>query len=96
MRIILSRKARQDLLHIYSYLAERSPQAADGLLKRIDEKFVNLSHFPFMGRSRSSLAPGVRSVIVGMYVIFYVVEHDRIDVVRIIDGRMDIDEEFKR
>lgn len=96
MKVALSGKARRDLLAIYAYLAERSPRAANALLERIDEKFVNLSHFPFMGRARSSLAPGVRSVIVGMYVIFYVVERDRIDVVRIIDGRMDIDEEFKR
>jgi plasmid stabilization system protein ParE len=30
------------------------------------------------------------------HLIFYVVERNRIVVVRIIDGRMDIDEEFKR
>jgi toxin ParE1/3/4 len=96
MKIVLSGKARRDLLAIYSYLVERSPKAADALIQRIDEKFVNLSHFPFMGRARSTLAPGIRSVIVGMYVIFYIVERDHIDVVRIIDGRMDIDEEFMR
>jgi toxin ParE1/3/4 len=96
MKIVLSGKARRDLLAIYAYLAERSPRAADALIQRIDEKFVNLSHFPFMVGERSSLALGVRSVIVGMYVIFYLVERDHIDVVRIIDGHMDIDEEFMR
>ena len=38
----------------------------------------------------------MRSILVGTYVIFYLVERDRIVVVRVIDGRMDIDEEFKR
>jgi len=32
----------------------------------------------------------------GRHLIFYVVERDRIVIVRVIDGRMDIDEEFKR
>jgi toxin ParE1/3/4 len=59
-------------------------------------RFKNLSRFPFIGRERSSLAPGLRSVLVGTHLIFYLVERDRIVIVRVIDGRMDIDEEFKR
>jgi toxin ParE1/3/4 len=49
-----------------------------------------------MGRSRSTLGSGVRSVVVGMYAIFYTVQQDRVDVLRVIHGHMDIDEEFKR
>jgi plasmid stabilization system protein ParE len=35
-------------------------------------------------------------VLVGPHVIFYTVGSDRITIVRIIDGRKDIDEEFRR
>jgi len=96
MKIVISDKARDDLRRIYGYLAIRNPQAADLLMREIDDRFKNLSRFPFIGRERSSLAPGLRSVLVGTHLIFYLVEPDRIVVVRVIDGRMDIDEEFKR
>jgi toxin ParE1/3/4 len=55
-----------------------------------------LSAFPFIGRSRPKLGQGIRSLIVGNHLIFYRVQSDSIVIVRIIDGRMDIDEEFGR
>jgi plasmid stabilization system protein ParE len=42
------------------------------------------------------LGAGVRSLVAGTQVIFYTVEKERIIVVRVLDGRRDIDEEFKR
>ena len=92
----LSRKAKSDLLRIYSYIEQRSPAAAEKILARIDRKFDELTWFPFIGRERSSLAPGLRSAVVGTHLIFYTVQDDSIVVVRVIDGRMDIDEEFRR
>jgi toxin ParE1/3/4 len=96
MKVLLSDKASEDLVGIYLYIAERNPTAAETLVRRIDEKFDQLSDLPFIGRKRSSLAPGLRSVVVGNHLIFYSVSPDSIIVVRIIDGRMDIDEEFRR
>jgi toxin ParE1/3/4 len=96
MKVLLSDKASRDLLRIYSYIAERNPTAAEALVRRIDEKFDQLSDLPFIGRERSSLAPGLRSVVVGTHLIFYTVSSDSITVVRVIDGRVDIDEEFRR
>lgn len=96
MKIFTSQKARDDLRRVYAYLADRNRQAADSLVRGIDDKLQNISRFPFIGRERSSLAQGLRSVLVGTHIIFYLVEDERIVVVRVIDGRMDIDEEFKR
>jgi toxin ParE1/3/4 len=96
MKVLLSDKAGKDLLQIYSYIAERNPTAAEAFVRRIDEKFDQISYLPFIGRERSSLAPGLRSVVVGNHVIFYVVKPDSIIVMRVIDGRMDIDEQFRR
>jgi toxin ParE1/3/4 len=96
MRIVLSDKADSDLLRIYRYLGERSPAAADTFIQRIDANLENLARFPFIGRERSSLAAGIRSLVVGLYLVFYVVEAEQIVVVRVIDGRMDVEEEFHR
>ena len=96
MKVIVSDRAKSDLLRIYSYMEERNPFAAERILDRIDKKFDQLTRFPFIGRERSSLAPGLRSVLVGTYLIFYTIESGGIIVVRVIDGRRDIDEEFRR
>ena len=96
MKVLVSDKASRDLLRIYSYIAEHNPIAAEDLIRRIDQKFNQLAALPFIGRERSTLAPGLRSVLVGNHVIFYSVTPDSITVMRVIDGRMDIDEEFRR
>ncbi len=85
-------EARRLLLGL---LEQRSPLAAETILARIDKKFDQLTWFPFIGRERSSLAPGLRSAVVGTHLIPYTIQNDNI-IVRVIDGRMDIDEEFRR
>jgi toxin ParE1/3/4 len=97
MRVRISGKARTDLLAIYSYLAERNPLAAENVVEEINSKFRQLSHFPFMGRSRPEFLPSVRSALVGSYLVLYRVEDDdHIIVMRVIHGRMDVDKEFRR
>jgi toxin ParE1/3/4 len=96
MKVILSDKAKSDLFRIYSYIEKRSLAAAKEILAQIDKKFEQLAWFPFIGRERSSLAPGLRSALVGKYLIFYLVRDNEIIVVRVIDGRMDIDEELRK
>ena len=96
MRVFLSDKAKFDLFRIYRYIGERSPIAANAFVRRVDTNFENLVRFPFIGRERSSLAPGLRCLVVGLYLIFYTVEVDQITIVQVIDGRMDVEEEFHR
>ena len=96
MNIFVSDRADADILQIYKILAERNPAAAESLAHEIDAKLQNLNRFPFIGRERSSLAPGIRSIVAGVHVIFYLVERDRIIIVRVLDGRRDIDAEFQR
>lgn len=82
MNIVLSDKARADLQHIFSYLAERNLGAAERLIEAVDRKLVQLSQFPFIGRERTTLRVGLRSVVVGTHLIFYVVRNSEIHVVR--------------
>jgi toxin ParE1/3/4 len=86
----------QNLFRIYHYIEERSPNAAEAFIRRLNTNFENLVRFPFIGQERSSVAPGLRCLVVGLYLIFYTVELHHIAIVRVIDGRMDVDEEFHR
>ena len=96
MKVSVSAKANSDLLRIYAYLFPRNQAAADRIIGRINQRFVQLSRFPFIGRPRASLAPGLRSLLAGTYLIFYTVGAEEITIVRVIDSRMDIDAEFRR
>ncbi len=77
-------------------MVERNLSAAEAVVGAIDTKFGQLSLFPYIGRERSTLVPGLRSMVVGVHLIFDTVEREQITIARVIDGRMDIDEEFQR
>jgi toxin ParE1/3/4 len=96
MKVLISEKAKKDLRQIFSYIAVRNQAAADTFIQAIDERFEQLSRFPFIGRERGALATGLRSVVVRTHLIFYTIERERISIVRVIDDRMDVDEEFQR
>jgi plasmid stabilization system protein ParE len=51
MGILLSDKVGADLLRIFSYIDEHSPNAAIEFIRRIETNFENLLRFPFIGRS---------------------------------------------
>ena len=94
MQVVLSLRARTDILDIHTYLAERSLAAADRLAARFSERFDELRQFPLMGPDRSELRPSLRSLSVDGYIAFYLVQTERIVIVRILDGRRDIEREF--
>ena len=96
MKVFVSDRAKRDLLAIYAYVSRDNPAAAKRIIERISSRLDQLARFPFIGRERSSLAPGLRGLIAGNHLIFYIVAADQITVVRVIDSRMDIDEEFRR
>lgn len=95
MKIVFSDKADADLLSILVYLAERNRAAAAALAGLFNARIENLARFPFIGRDRSIFAPGLRSIVVENYVLFYRVENARISIVRVLDGRRDVETEFK-
>lgn len=69
---------------------------ADAWIDRLDDKLRLLASQPLMGRSRDELAPGVRSMPIGRYVIFYLPLHDGIDFVRVLHSARDIEPIFEK
>jgi len=96
VRVVVSLRARSDILNIHSYLARHSPAAADRMLVRFSERFDELQEFPFLGPDRSEFRAGLRGLLIDGYIAFYIVEVDRIVIVRVFDGRTDIEREMSK
>jgi toxin ParE1/3/4 len=89
-KISWSPEAEQDLLEIWQYRAEHgSVEAADRLLRAIDTACRSLADGPFRGRARDELRPGLRSILVEAYLIFYRVGAGAVEVVGVLHERRD-------
>ncbi|TAN46651.1 MAG: type II toxin-antitoxin system RelE/ParE family toxin [Methylococcaceae bacterium] len=91
-KVIHTRKARSDLLSIWSYIAEDNPDAADKLLDAIDKKCALLGENPRLGQARADIAPAMRHFPVKNYLILYQERPSGIEVVRVIHGSRDLNE----
>ena len=90
--IIWSVEAEEDLFQIWAYLAQHaSPAVADRQLRAIRRGSRRLVRLPYSGRPRDDLVPGIRSILVAPYVVFYRVTDATVDIVRILHGRRDLE-----
>jgi toxin ParE1/3/4 len=90
LSVVRTDQAETDLAEILDYAEERSPQAAERLARAIDDTCTLLSQLPLMGRTREELSPGLRSVVIEQYVLFYRATATAVEVVRILHGARDI------
>jgi len=97
MAIIFKRPlAELDLLDIWDYIADDSPDRADTFLDRIEAKLSLLAQNPSLGKKRPELLSDLRSFPIGNYVVFYQQVDTGIDVVRLLHGSRDIEEIFRQ
>lgn len=95
-RCRFTRIASSDLENILDYIAEQNGiDVAEKFLKRINQKCQNLVNFPELGKRRDELFPGIRSLPVGKYLIFYRLLDTELEVVRIVSGYQDVEALFK-
>lgn len=95
-RLILSPEADQDLIDIWGHLARgASPGIADEQLRRIDRSAERLLDHPFSAQARDELAPGIRSLPVHPYMLFFRVTSDAIEIVRVLHGSRDVEAIFR-
>ena len=89
-QVPFTRRAREDLLDIWLYIAPRSSQAAaDRIYDRIEERCHLLTEHPRIGpRARTSRdAP---ALVVERWLALYRLVDDSAQVVRIVDGSRDL------
>jgi len=92
--VIRSALAKEDLVGIWSHIADRNTDAADRVLGDIEAGFMMLARNPGAGRRRQELGPHFRSFPVGNFVIFYRQMEDGIYVFRVVHGARDLPELF--
>ncbi|MGZ8285419.1 MAG: type II toxin-antitoxin system RelE/ParE family toxin [Allosphingosinicella sp.] len=87
-------QARADLIDIFNYIAGDDTVRAEAFVGRIEQRCNVLLDFPESGRSRSELAPDLRSIPHGRYVIFYTPGRTKVRIERILHGARDVEGEF--
>ncbi len=83
-----------DLIEIWSYVSQNSFESADNFLDRFEEAFTLLVEQPFVGRARGELAADLRSFPVSSYLIFYRLNEDVIEIVRVLNAARDVEAAF--
>tara|TARA_B100000315_G_C14452135_1_gene529639 strand:- start:153 stop:458 length:306 start_codon:yes stop_codon:yes gene_type:complete len=87
---VLSRQARQDLIEIWTYIAEDNVEAADRFSETLLDAIRRLASMPGMGHSRKDLTD--QGVLFWPVKSVLVVYRDRtpLEVVRVLSGYRDI------
>ena len=94
MKVSISDPAKLDLANIIAYLIGLNRRAADKLSALFEEKIASLALFRERGVRRPALSKNARVLMVETYLVIYRIELDRVLVLRVLDGRMDIEAEF--
>lgn len=91
--IVLSRRAREDLKRIWTYIALDDARAADRLLLALDPKIVRLRDVPEIGPAREDIRPGARTLVHGRYLILYAYDAgaEQVEIVAVVEGMRDLD-----
>ncbi len=86
----LSNKAEEDLLDIWSYIAENSPVSATKLIRTFHQHFALLAENVRLGQARSDIRPALLYFPVKRYLILYHQIPGGIEVVRVVHGSRDL------
>lgn len=90
MRVFFSPLAAHDMEEIGDYIFKDNPQAARKITRELRAKCRGLSKYPLRGVSRPDIEPGLRSISLGNYLIFYVVNLETVRIQRILHGARDL------
>lgn len=92
--VIRTPPANADLLEIWVYLAEDDIEVANSTIQAIGRKCLDCAELPGMGRRRDDLAPGLRCISQGNYLIFYRLSDNGIQIMRVLHGARDLPSQF--
>ena len=94
-RLSVSPGARQDLVEVFLYIAQDNIDAARRVHSRFRAAFRTIAHSPLIGRVRSELAEGIRSLPVENYVIYYRAVASTVRILRVLHGARDTRQLFE-
>jgi toxin ParE1/3/4 len=94
-RLVITIEASRDLSAISDYFLEQSVDAGDRFVEGFGKKCQHLEKFPYLGRSYSEFASGLRGLPFMGYIIFYQIVEDGIEILRIINGSRNLKNVFQ-
>jgi toxin ParE1/3/4 len=90
-----SPEALEDREKIWDYyVGVAGRHTAEKVLREIGDVIALIEDHPYAGRVRNEVRPGLHSFAATPHVVFFRVVNDRPEIVRVLDGRQDIDEKF--
>lgn len=89
-RYIISLPASRDLQTIADYFALENVDVGERLLEALNQKCQQLVSFPNLGRQYGDLRPGLRGLPLDGYIIFYLILHNGIQIVRVVSGKRNL------
>lgn len=94
MRCLFAARAAADLEEIGDYIAEDNPARAKSFIIELRARCKHIADMPRAYPLRPEIAPDIRTVATGNYVIFYSVHADHVLIERIAHGARNIEEIF--
>jgi toxin ParE1/3/4 len=92
---VWSPEAVADVEQIWDYYEQIAGRhTAEHIARAIDEVIALIEQHPFAGRARDEIRRGFRSLAARPHVVFYRVVNNVPEIIRVLDGRQDIDEVF--
>jgi len=93
--ILWSPEALDDIDHLWDYYVHAAGRVtADKVLREIAKAVAVIDDFPLAGRARDEIRAGLRSLATAPQIVFYRLKDDRPEIVRVLNGRQDIEEIF--
>jgi toxin ParE1/3/4 len=90
LEVSFSPNAERNLEEIEDYIAENGdPDASARVVDQIVDRCEALANMPSSGKARDEIARGLRSATSGMYVIYYRIHKDKIEILRVWHGARD-------
>ena len=93
-RLTFSPAARTDLLAIGIYIAEDNPDRALSFVAELEAKAAQAADRPGSFPARDDVAPGLRSIVHGRYLLFFREAIDEVRIVRVLHGARDLPRAF--
>ena len=95
-RYIISQPAIRDLESISSYFTEVNVDAGEKFLQGFSKRCQQLVNFPNIGRSYDDLQVNLRGLPLEGYIILYRAIDDEIEIIRVVNGKQDLESLFDK
>ena len=96
MKVVVSARVYSDLQKIYLFDAEFDQAFAEKRSGDIHRQFMNIARFPALGRHWPDAGSNMRRLVIGQHLIFYRADEEIVLILRVVDGRMDVEAELLR